>query len=326
MKICFLLFLLSLNEINSNCNIKNKSIEIIKRNLEEKYLNTSFSSLNSISMLFGHLHHAGGTAVCELARKNINTNLKNNCNHPNEFRKDILPPTRGTINEQIIFQKTTNWKFYAVEISMPRELIFEGPLIYSIILRHPYLLLLSQYRRLMIKFQFKGSIKDVIQHQLSRFNTSIDLNKIYSTNYYRGIAGFILGKYQETSKSNQDILQEVIQRLERFSIILLTEEMSISGQLFNLKFHWNTTKFGENLVNSHGNLSELLNMAKNFSIEEKRFIEWYCSIDLLIYQYGRCLINEELKKYSNNNVKLLKKLSKELLEIESVFNVNKMIK
>lgn len=344
-----LVFILNIILIYSKCEIKNKTNEIIKNKLEKLYslnslsLSTSPSSLSSssnsqsltsssissssnsltpsqssITMLFGHLHHAGGTSVCELARNNIQTNLKSNCNHPNEFSKKI-PPTRGTITEQLLFQKQTNWKFYAVELSMPQDLLFEGPFIYSIIIRHPYLLLLSQYRRSKTKFQFQGTLKDLVKYQFSRVNSSFDLNKISTSNYYRGIAGFILGKYQETFHTNDEIFQEVVERLERFSVILLTEELSTTGQIFKLKFNWNTTKFGENLVNSHGNISELLTMANNLSIDDKKFVKWYCQIDLLIYQYSRCLINEELTKYSHLNIKLLKKYSKDLIEMEKIF-------
>ena len=333
--------------VKESCLIKNKTIERIKNQLELQFQlpistqtiiktitgssNFLLNSLN-VTMLFGHLHHAGGTAVCQLARQNIPTNLKSNCNHPNEFSNVITPPTRGTIKEQLLFQQRTNWRFYSVELLMPKELLYEGPFLYSIILRHPYILLLSQYRRLQIKFNFHGGIIDLIKHQFLRVNSTFIPSRALKSNYYRGIGGFILGKFQETSRTNQEILNEVIERLERFSIILLTEEMSITGQLFHLKFNWNTSQYGENLINSHGNLSNLIQLAKNLTIEDKRFIKWYCSIDILIYRYGRCLINEELKKYLNKErisnynrprkVQLLGEYSKELIEMESIFNVN----
>lgn len=287
-----------------SCPILNVTHQQLKLSLELEYSKLTLSSSSTspsstsrphITMLFGHLHHAGGTAVCQLARKNVITNLKSNCNHPHEFSKTIIPPTRGTIQDQLTFQQTTSWNFYAVELSMPTQLLYDGPFLYSIIIRHPYLLLLSQYRRAKAKFQFEGTIPDLISYQFSRVHATFNLSSIPLTNYYRGIAGFILGKFSSTSISSKQIYEEVIQRLDYFSVILLTENMSYSAQQFALKFSWNITEYGQSLVNSHGDVSELLDLARSLSDEEKKFIQWYSEIDLQIYKYCRCRIERDIK-------------------------------
>jgi hypothetical protein len=323
----FLLFLHfeAIFGISTSCTIINKDHEIMRLQLEEQYTLNSFN--RSIKMVFGHVHHAGGTAVCQLARNNVKTNSKSNCNHPLEFSHTKIPPTRQRVTEQIQFASQTSWDFYAVELSMPQELTFSGPFLYSIILRHPYLLLLSQYRRARVKFQFNGTIQDLISFQFQRVQSSFNYSKlalnhqqerqekIISTtrdetrggeeeggearevNYYRGIAGFILGKYSETSLSSESIYQETIRRLEHFSVILLTEEMAFTAQLFHLKFGWNISEsYGHSLINSHGTGGELLALARSLSQADREFIRWYGEIDLRVYSYGRCLVEREFKR------------------------------
>jgi hypothetical protein len=299
----------------------NKHDKTTRLQLEQQfYLSTKKN--NTIKMLFGHLHHAGGTAVCQLARNNLKTNLKSNCNHPLEFSQKETPPTRGTLTEQLQFASKTSWDFYAVELSMPQELTYSGPLIYSIVIRHPYLLLLSQYRRARVKFQFNGTLQDLIAYQFQRVHSSFNHSKIpvvkardgtmakgrsverqkrgerkAVVNYYRGIAGFILGKYSETSQSSESIYQETIRRLEHFSVILLTEEMSLTAQLFYLKFNWNITEsYGQSLVNSHGTGGELLSLARSLNSHDREFIRWYGEIDLMVYSYCRCRLEREFKE------------------------------
>lgn len=158
-----------------------------KQQLEEKYrhqskrinsdstspsISTSFHAhediaKSKVTMLFGHVHHAGGTAFCLLARNNTVTNPKDNCNHPQEFKGPPYAPTSGSIAEQVAFQHHSPWQFYSVELRMPTHLKFNGPFIYGIIFRNPYLLLMSQFRRSQNKFQFKGDLIDLVHLQLT---------------------------------------------------------------------------------------------------------------------------------------------------------------
>jgi hypothetical protein len=295
-----------------------------RRDLENKYNNKS----NKITMLFGHLHHAGGTGICELARKNVQTNPRDNCNHPDEFNTTKIAPTKGSIKQQLQFQRTSSWNFYAVELNMPTEMIFSGPFIYSMVMRHPYVWLLSQYRRIKIapQFHFDGSILQLItlifQHSnFQNSNFTFNYNKInHNTNCYRGIAEFILGRHGNTLLSNKGIYNLAVQRIQKFSVILLTEHMKTTAEMFKIKFGWNITGFGESPVNSYGSEDDLLQVAQNLTLQEKRIVKWYCSIDLQIYYYTRCLINQSLVRYSKGTIYLPSEKDPLLLKLENIFN------
>lgn len=284
--LCICLELQCRIEVQHSCNHKYDYAIISQRQqLEEHY------RLNStgLTILFGHIHHAGGTAVCQLARNNTKTNHRDNCNHPLEFKGDA--PTRGTPTEQLQFQQSSDWGFYAVEVKMPEEMVVGGPFLYALVLRHPYLLLLSQYRRKMLIFQFKGDITSFIIYKLKHGNDTVNLNQ----NYYRGEAGFILGKEGPADVSDNIVLEQVKKRLDLFSVILLTERMRATGKLFSMKFGWNTEHFGVERVNSHGELNELLRMAKQMTFAEKKLIRTYIAVDMALYHYAWCLVRQQLR-------------------------------
>jgi hypothetical protein len=284
------------NTFTSNCLISNPIWEAKKKSLEQQYLEKS----HNVTILFGHVHHAGGTAICLLARNNTVANPNSNCNHPREFRG--TSPTTGSIQEQLLFQRSTPWKFYAVELKMPRNLIFGGPFLYSIVLRNPYVLFFSQYRRAVTRFSFNGTLTQFAETQLSRVGTAnLDLNKMHSSisdNYFRGQVGFLLGRYGPTNRTDDEIMSLAIKRLQRFSVIILTEYMRETGILFQFKFGWNLDHFGKTAVNSHGPMSTLLQAMRGLSPSEVHFIRRHCNLDMKLYQYAKCLVERDLAVYN----------------------------
>ena len=180
-----------------------------KRQLEERYRQQVMSSetLDSekVTLLFGHVHHAGGTAICLLARQNTITNPKDNCNHPQEFKGPPPAPSSGSISEQVAFQRSSPWQFYSVELQMPRHIKYNGPFIYGAILRNPYILLMSQFRRSQVKFQFKGDLIDLVHLQLTYVgvtNVNFRQHMTYLQQQSRTHEGLIMKHKEEVSFRN----------------------------------------------------------------------------------------------------------------------------
>jgi hypothetical protein len=278
---------------------------------------------NKVTLLFGHVHHAGGTAFCQLARKNTIANMKDNCNHPLEFKGPPSAPTSGPIAQQLSFQRSSPWLFVSVELKMPQHLKISGPFIYGIILRNPYILLMSQYRRSQVKFQFKGDLIDLIHLQLKYVGiTSVDYRKHIDlleherhdqggmrvatsqpvVNYFRGQAGFLLGRFGPTNFSDSTIFNMAKRRLQRFSVIALTEFMVESGVVFGAKLNWNVNDFGRRAVNSNGDADKLVSDLKALSGSDLAFVRYYTRVDILLYQYAKCLLEKEHLRLTNRSL------------------------
>ena len=289
----FILVIVSIVSDTVTCPVQNKRWADAMQSLESEY--RSHKGRGNITILFGHIHHAGGTAVCQLARKNTIANPTSNCNHPNQFSG--ANPVTGSTKQQLQFQRSTPWKFYMTELKMPKNMIFGGPFLYGIVLRHPYLLLLSQQRRAKLIHKLNLTVQQYValQHHKAERGGGPHLTAT-SNNTLRGQAGFILGRYGATNMSDMAIFEAVKRRLDRFSVLLLTEDMVSSGQLFSLKWGWEVDTFGKQRVNSHGDWTELLDMYKGMSNEDKEFMERHTSVDMRIYHYARCVVQRELAR------------------------------
>ena len=318
------------------CSSKDNSrSERRKQQLEERYRRQSRSSespledtleSSRVTLLFGHVHHAGGTAFCLLARNNTVTNPRDNCNHPDEFKGPPSAPTSGSISQQVAFQRQSPWQFYSVELQMPLHLKYNGPFIYGAILRNPYLLLMSQYRRSQVKFHFKGDLIDLVHWQLKYVGvTTVNFRNhmIYlqqqqkdqqqeqyqehgkqtgskeihlhagaqsARNYFRGQAGFILGQFGPTNYTDVTIFNMAKRRLKRFSVLALTEFMVESGVVWGDMLGWRVEGFGRKLVNSNGAGDQLVTDLLALGVEDREFVRYYTRVDVLLYGHARCLL------------------------------------
>jgi hypothetical protein len=273
------------------CPVTNEKWDSKLKSLEHQY--RTQRDRGNLTIIFGHIHHAGGTAVCQLARNNTFANPTSNCNHPNQWSGSN--PVIGTVADQLEYQRSTRWKFYAVELKMPEQMIFGGPFLYTLVLRHPYILLLSQQRRAKLIHKLDLGIKDLVKLQTKRAGgerTPKDSEK----NSLRGQAGFILGKYGPTKMLDTEIFEATKRRIDRFSVLLITEDMENSGKLFNLKLGWDISNFGKKRVNSHGDNEELIALYKSMSHEDKLYMKWVTAVDMKIYHYARCVVQRELEK------------------------------
>jgi hypothetical protein len=313
---------------------RKKQLEERYRQQSRRYDPTSEQDLdaNRVTFLFGHVHHAGGTAFCLLARNNTLANPKDNCNHPDEFKGPPSAPTSGSISQQVAFQRMTPWQFYSVELHMPQHLKYNGPFIYGAILRNPYLLLMSQYRRSQVKFQFKGDLIDLIHLQLKyvgvttinyrnhmtnlrqeqqslsmRSSAETETEQLRSRNaaprnYFRGQAGFILGQFGPTNYTDATIFNMAKRRLKRFSVVALTEFMVESGVVLGAKLGWRVDGFGQRVVNSNGAMDQLVSDLLALSAEEHMFVRYYAGVDVLLYQYAKCLLEREYYQVTNTSL------------------------
>lgn len=272
------------------CPVTNDKWASKLKSLERQYRSEREHGGN-LTIIFGHIHHAGGTAVCQLARHNTMANPSSNCNHPNQWSG--INPITSTIADQLEYQRTTRWKFYAVELKMPEKMIFGGPFLYSLVMRHPFVLLLSQQRRAKLIHNLDMNIKELVKFQIKKAGGE-RATETSAKNTLRGQAGFILGKYGPTNMTDGEIFEATKRRIDRFSVLLLTEDMENSGKLFNIKFGWNVSNFGKKRVNSHGDWDELIDLFKAMPLEDKQYLKWVTAVDMKVYDYARCVVQREL--------------------------------
>ena len=307
---------------------RRNSRQRVKTELERRYRSQHstmklseelFRDKNKVTLVFGHVHHAGGTAICQLARNNTLTNPKNNCNHPLEFKGLDAAPTRSSIKRQLAFQHQSPWLFYMVELMMPRHMKFSGPFIFGAVLRNPYLLLMSQFRRAKARFQFSGDLIDLVHLQLKYVGIT-DVNfrshmpdgalpsrsDIYGhepRNYFRGQAGFILGRFGPTNATDSFILNMAKRRLNRFSVVALTEFMVESGIVLSSKLDWKVFDFGHKVINSNGASELLVAELMSLSQRDREFVSFFCRIDIMLYYHAKCLLEKEYKLITNQSMR-----------------------
>jgi hypothetical protein len=150
-----------------------------------------------------------------------------------------------------------------------------------------------------VAFKFEGNLTDYVALHMKKVGVALHMKKVgvntFSANsienQYRGQAGFILGQYGPSQIKDANILSLAKARLNKFSVILLTEEMEATGRMFEIKFGWDTSMFGKNFVNSNGNQTNLLEMIHSISPEERSFVRKYAAVDIQLYHYARHLVD-----------------------------------
>lgn len=298
-----LLFICLFNFLNCKIN-KNLCYERKKMNLNYDIIKNQLElnwkeGYNNVTILFGHVHHAGGTVVCSLVQSLYPSNKDNNCHHPDEFDRYKLPPTRGNKQIQLKFQRKTPWRFYSVEKMLPRELIFYGPFIYMIILRHPYILTISNYLRQKSLKGYTGSLTDYLKGDI--------LSLGYYFNTYHSLFEFLAIEGNHFNQDKSKMYLEAFRKLEKFSVILLTDDLAQTSQLLKIKFGWNTTgldiPISPNMLpidqihrNSQGPQERLLQYLSNLTISEKKLFRETLKDDLVIFRYARCLVDWEFNR------------------------------
>jgi hypothetical protein len=295
-----------------------------KRNLDYEEtklgLEQQWREGRNVTIFFGHIHHAGGTAVCSHARRLMPCNPENNCHHPDEFSRFDSPPTRGSRKEQLKFQREAPWRFYSVEKKMPKDLVLGGPLIYMIIFRHPYYLTISNYLR---QRRLKGYSGTLGQY-LTGSHHALSLSRYYDV--YHGFLEFLSVDRQ---RNRSQMVQEAMDRLDKFSVILLTDDMASSSKVLGHKFGWdldgfnidyspNMTRAEQIHRNSQGPQKRLLQfLAQNLTVEEKKLFRKTLRSDLEIFRYARCSAQWQLEVLS---LPPLPDYKEKFADIESLFS------
>lgn len=289
--------------------------EAVKLNLESQWRN----GLQNLTILFGHIHHAGGTVVCSNARKLTTCNPNNNCHHPDEFDRFRTPPTRGSKEEQLKFQREVPWRFYSVEKKMPSELILHGPFIYMIIFRHPYYLTISNYLRQRNLKGYSGTLKEYLtttHHPLSSagyfdtYHSFLEYLAIDTPSIIPSSKIYSLFSTSYSANLRAKLLRKAYRKLDKFSIILLTDDMGQSSEMLRHKLNWDVEGFNihqsPNMSradqihrNSQGPLEKLYDYLRyNLTMEEKKLFQQTLRNDLEIFRYARCTVQWQLHSLS----------------------------
>jgi hypothetical protein len=276
---------------------RNVEYEKTKLVLEKQWREGS----RNLTIFFGHIHHAGGTAVCSHARKLMACNPSNNCHHPNEFSRLHPPPTQGSREEQLKFQRKVPWRFYSVEKKMPKELILHGPFLYMIIFRHPYYLTISNYLRQRNLKSYEGTLSQY----LTSSHHSLSLERYF--NVYHGFLEFLAVAHR---RNRSEMVRKALDRLDKFSVILLTDDMESSSEVLHHKLAWdldgfnihyspNMTRADQIHRNSQGPQERLLRfLSKNLTVAEKKLFRRTLKSDLQIFRYARCSVQWQLRELS----------------------------
>jgi hypothetical protein len=285
----------SLRELQlDRCFGRESEYEMVKLELERRWRDGD----QNLTIFFAHVHHAGGTAVCSHATKMTTCNPDNNCHHPDEFNLFNPPPTHGTREEQLRFQRETPWRFYSVEKQMPLEMVLNGPFLYLTILRHPYLLTISNFLRQRTLKGYRGSLGKYLTGR----QRLLSLSANYFDTYQPLLEYFAIDPWQPHARR----MRQAFEKLEKFSVILLTDDMGRSAELLRLKLGWDLEgfdiRYSANMSradkihrNSQGPTSRLVNyLILNLTSREKRLFRATLRDDLAIFRYARCLVQRQL--------------------------------
>lgn len=113
------------------------------------------------------------------------------------------------------------------------------------------------------------------------------------------LAGFLLGQFGPTNYSDTTIFNMAKRRLKRFSVLALTEYMVESGVVLGAKLNWRVDGFGQRVVNSNGEASQLVTDLKELSAEDQAFVRYYVGVDTRLYHYAQCLLEKEYHHLTN---------------------------
>ena len=122
--------------------------------------------------------------------------------------------------------------------------------------------------------------------------------------------GFLEFLSVERQRNRSEMVREAFDKLDKFSVILLTDDMERSSQVLHHKFAWdlegfdihyspNMTRADQIHRNSLGPQERLLRfLSKNLTTAEKKFFRRTLKSDLEIFRYARCSVQWQLQELS----------------------------
>eukprot|EP01138_Halocafeteria_seosinensis_P014735 gb/GECG01015042.1/.p1 GENE.gb/GECG01015042.1/~~gb/GECG01015042.1/.p1 ORF type:complete len:401 (+),score=38.40 gb/GECG01015042.1/:1-1203(+) len=228
-------------------------------------------------MYFLHVHKAGGTTLCKLASQNGLRTAKKNCN---VFVSHKVPCCGKTIAEQRKFAATTEYDLVANEKYMPDELDY-GCFQYVTVLRDPRDRYVSHYlfaRDVFFGEKRMGKFADWVTHQPDNY-------------LLRVICG-------ESCKSiprgqlNHTHLEFAKERLERFSAVLILENLDDGLAIMQRRFGWKTGTAKPINRGKSPDKGELQQTARRKEFSD--LVTW----DMELYAYGRYLSERQVQESS----------------------------
>jgi hypothetical protein len=226
-------------------------------------------------MYFLHIHKAGGTTLCKLARQNGLRASDQNCN---VFVENKAPCCGATITQQQRFAATTQYDLVANEKYMPHLLDYNCYQ-YVTVLRDPRDRYVSHY--LFARDVFFG------QSKMGQFT---DWLRRQPDNYMLRV---ICGEWCKTiprGQLNHTHLEFAKQRLGRFSAVLVLESLNDGLRIMHQRFGWKTEPAKQINRGKSPDKPKLQEIARQDEFMD--MTTW----DMELYAYGRYLSERQIQE------------------------------
>lgn len=228
------------------------------------------------AIYFVHVHKAGGTTVCTMAKMNkmrvpaVEKSKKwmgKNCNPRFADKQNAW---LGSAEDLVQYSRREKFRFMAIEMILPPELAW-GHFAYLGIVRDPLRLLVSNTG-------WRG--KDPPNHHVLRYDNR--MVQIYSSTVPGPTSnGGITGKHLSKAK----------ERLCRFSLVLVTERLSEAGELLTSHFGWKLNNATQFRSGTHAKFNPL----KVASEESMNVLRRKTIFDSQLYEFANSLFDRQLE-------------------------------
>lgn len=274
------------NSNNNNKNSKYKSTESDETTEIATNDKNSQKTAHKKILFFMHFHKAGGHSICKTAAKNgLRIPKGTNCNafvtdSKNPYASKKMSCCGHTVKEQQDFARKSMFTFVANEQSLFEELdteYFE----YMVVFRDPWSRYASHYKYAR-DFFFGAKV-------LGSFETWVSAQP---DNYLlRSLCGPFCAQVP-TGQLTEEHLQFAKDRLDKFSAVLILENLTESMKIMEKRFHWKPEEEA-----FHGNANKKSQDQIVATDDIMKRYHYLVTFDNELYEYARYLSKRQIEQY-----------------------------
>ena len=253
---------------------------------------------------FVHIQNAGGTSMCKMAQRNGLAAPQESPEESGVFGRNCNPSSaeakriwKGDVAAQRAWRQGSSYRFVANEMALPPQLAF-GDFLYVVVVRHPRELALARFRgspmyhrdfddRKLAAFLKRGirgggGVHNVMTRQLCGCLDSPALAECGHGEWHEeGLRAF---KLATVGQAHLDCAKR---RLDRFSLVLVTDMLHAAAPLLQAELGWRDTGLLQRKVNRQAGCDAQQMYGNDSAVAEG--LQHAYSLDLQLYAHARML-------------------------------------
>lgn len=266
--------------------------EFVQRYDDEKKAAEEMYRAKKGVIYYTHIHKAGGSTFCTVMATANTKHPGRNCNGP-DLGRHCCDATLEDLYYVNAWALNQTYGVIANERIMPEHLPFGDVFSYVTTLRHPWDWARSLYNWQKIKFQ-----KSKIPHPWQFKEWILGQPDNWVVRILCGVAC----REIPNGALTEEHLNYALERLSRFSVIMMTDRYPETGELMRHKFGWQHIFDGpsgdKRGRNAQGTPKYTVSVAEEYASQPGVLaaLEQQYSLDMVLYKYADALVEWELHK------------------------------